>query len=248
MKMDQTRLDELFSRHESEPKTQCCPDRHATDYDRRGGMSSVFHILWVGPCWRWCQDGAGPSQVREILSHARISQMLKRVKGMRTSRQRSSQQATDRRSPSVRCGGTRTTHNAGDHQVFGEGVGRLQVQYHRHNPTSTAGAPTSPSTPSGFVVARTNLTQQPQWRSLHPGSVPWLSSSRKMAHFRSVATPRTSIGHFTILDVSKDLHIEQDEPSSFLTTFHTPFGRYHWKHMPFGISSRGVSAKNAQND
>ena len=70
-----------------------------------------------------------------------------------------------------------------------------------------------------------------------------VESSRKM---RSVATQRTSIGHFTILDVSKDLHIELDEPSSFLTTFHTPFGRYRWKHMPFGISSRGVSAKNAE--
>ena len=124
-------------------------------------------------------------------------------------------------------------------------AGPVSHSTQRHDPTSTAGAPTSPSTPSGFVVARTNLTQQPQWRSLHPGSVPCLSSSRKMAHFRSVATPRTSIGHFTILDVSKDLHIELYEPSSFLTTFHTPFGR---KHMPFGISSRGVSAKNAQND
>ena len=27
------------------------------------------------------------------------------------------------------------------------------------------------------------------------------------------------------------------EESSFLTTFNTPFGRYHWKHTPFGISS-----------
>ena len=32
-------------------------------------------------------------------------------------------------------------------------------------------------------------------------------------------------------------HIEQDEPSSFLTTFHTPFGWYRWKLMPSGISS-----------
>ena len=40
---------------------------------------------------------------------------------------------------------------------------------------------------------------------------------------------------FTILDVCKGLlHIEQDEPSSFLTT---PFGWYRWKRMPSGISS-----------
>ena len=28
-----------------------------------------------------------------------------------------------------------------------------------------------------------------------------------------------------------------DDKSSFLTTFNTPFGRYRWKRMPFGIPS-----------
>ena len=28
-----------------------------------------------------------------------------------------------------------------------------------------------------------------------------------------------------------------DEPSSYLTTFNTPFGRYRWKRLPFGICS-----------
>lgn len=43
---------------------------------------------------------------------------------------------------------------------------------------------------------------------------------------------------FTVLDVKQGFwHVELDEPSSFLTTFHTPFGRYRWKRMPFGISS-----------
>ena len=28
-----------------------------------------------------------------------------------------------------------------------------------------------------------------------------------------------------------------DEQSSYLTTFNTPFGRYRWLRMPFGISS-----------
>ena len=27
------------------------------------------------------------------------------------------------------------------------------------------------------------------------------------------------------------------EESTYLTTFQTPFGRYRWKRMPFGISS-----------
>ena len=55
---------------------------------------------------------------------------------------------------------------------------------------------------------------------------------------KDVATWLHEAKVFTILDVSKGLlHIEQDEPSSFLTTFHTPFGRYRWIHMPSGISS-----------
>lgn len=31
-------------------------------------------------------------------------------------------------------------------------------------------------------------------------------------------------------------HILLDEESSKLTRFDTPFGRYHWKQLPFGIS------------
>ena len=43
---------------------------------------------------------------------------------------------------------------------------------------------------------------------------------------------------FTILDVSKGFwHALLDEPTSFQTTFHTPFGRYRWKRMLFEISS-----------
>ena len=43
---------------------------------------------------------------------------------------------------------------------------------------------------------------------------------------------------FTILDVrSGFLHVTLNEQSSLLTTFHTPFGHYHWLRIPFGISS-----------
>ena len=31
--------------------------------------------------------------------------------------------------------------------------------------------------------------------------------------------------------------MELDEESSMLTTFNTPFGRYRWKRIPFGINS-----------
>ena len=43
---------------------------------------------------------------------------------------------------------------------------------------------------------------------------------------------------FTVLDVRSGFwHVKLDDPSSLLTTFHTPFGRYRWLRMPFGISS-----------
>ena len=41
-----------------------------------------------------------------------------------------------------------------------------------------------------------------------------------------------------VLDVRHGFwHVQLDEASSFLTTFNTPFGRYRWKRMPFGICS-----------
>ena len=43
---------------------------------------------------------------------------------------------------------------------------------------------------------------------------------------------------FTVLDVRHGFwRVRLDDRSSYLTTFHTPFGRYRYKRMPFGISS-----------
>ena len=43
---------------------------------------------------------------------------------------------------------------------------------------------------------------------------------------------------FSILDARNGFwHVQLDESSSSLTTFNTPFGRYRWKRMPFGICS-----------
>ena len=43
---------------------------------------------------------------------------------------------------------------------------------------------------------------------------------------------------FTVMDVRNGFwHVSLDEESSYLTTFQTPFGRYRWRCMPFGISS-----------
>ena len=53
-----------------------------------------------------------------------------------------------------------------------------------------------------------------------------------------VATRLHGAKVFTSLDVRSGFwHIALDEPLSFLTTFHTPFGRYRWLRMPFGICS-----------
>ena len=43
---------------------------------------------------------------------------------------------------------------------------------------------------------------------------------------------------FTKLDVRSSFwHITLDSPSSYLTTFNTPFGKFRWRRMPFGIRS-----------
>jgi hypothetical protein len=51
---------------------------------------------------------------------------------------------------------------------------------------------------------------------------------------------------FSVLDAKEGFwHIKLDESSSFLTTFWTPFGRYRWLRMPFGLSS---APKNSSAD
>ena len=43
---------------------------------------------------------------------------------------------------------------------------------------------------------------------------------------------------FSVLDAKNGFcHGKLDEESSYLTTFHTPFGRYRCFRMPFGVSS-----------
>ena len=43
---------------------------------------------------------------------------------------------------------------------------------------------------------------------------------------------------FTVVDAKDGFHqVQLDKPSSYLTTFWTPFGRYRFQRMPFGILS-----------
>ncbi|XP_021340552.1 uncharacterized protein K02A2.6-like [Mizuhopecten yessoensis] len=70
-----------------------------------------------------------------------------------------------------------------------------------------------------------------------------LNTAIKRQHYR-IPTPEDISAElhdkkvFSILD-EKDGYwqVELDEPSSYLCTFNTPFGRYRFKRMPFGISS-----------
>jgi hypothetical protein len=42
---------------------------------------------------------------------------------------------------------------------------------------------------------------------------------------------------FSVVDAKNGFwHVQLDQESSYLTTFATPWGRYRWKRMPFGIS------------
>ena len=70
-----------------------------------------------------------------------------------------------------------------------------------------------------------------------------LNKSIKRHHYplptiEDIATRLHGAKVFTIVDVKNGFwHVALDEQSSYLTTFHTPFGRYRWNRMPFGICS-----------
>ena len=59
-----------------------------------------------------------------------------------------------------------------------------------------------------------------------------------MPTVEEIATRLNGAKLFSVFDASNGFwQVELDEESSMLTTFNTPFGRYRWKRMPFGINS-----------
>ena len=65
-----------------------------------------------------------------------------------------------------------------------------------------------------------------------------LRENYPMPNIEDIATRLHGAKVFSVLDAKNGFwHVKLDEESSHLTTFHTPFGRYRWWRMPFGISS-----------
>jgi transposase InsO family protein len=70
-----------------------------------------------------------------------------------------------------------------------------------------------------------------------------LNKAIKREHYplpciEEVVTRLTDVKVFSVLDATKGFwQIELEDASSHLTTFNTPFGRFRWLRMPFGISS-----------
>ena len=57
-----------------------------------------------------------------------------------------------------------------------------------------------------------------------------------MPTIEEIATRLNGAKLFSVFDASNGFwQVELDDESSSLTTFNTPFGRYRWKRMPFGI-------------
>ena len=71
----------------------------------------------------------------------------------------------------------------------------------------------------------------------------WLNSAIKREHFQipTVDDVLSSIGGkklFTVIDLKEAYwQVELSDESSYLTTFNTPFGRYRFLRMPFGLCS-----------
>ena len=65
-----------------------------------------------------------------------------------------------------------------------------------------------------------------------------LRENYPMPTIEEIATRLHDAKVFSLLDTKNGFwHVNLDEESSYLTTFHTLFGRYRWCRMPFGISS-----------
>ena len=81
-----------------------------------------------------------------------------------------------------------------------------------------------------------------------------LNKAIKRPHYplptiKDILPKLTNAKVFSVLDAQKGFwQIELDKSSSFLTTFWTPFGRFRWLRMPFGISSAPEEFQHRQHE
>ena len=150
--------------------------------------------------------------------------------------------------------------------VFGLGIGRLEGEYRIQVDDSHQHAPRRVPVAIRDQLKDT-LTQLTKQEIIQPVTEPtaWINSMvvvpKKNGSLRicldpkdlnraiqrhhyplptieDIATRLHGAKVFTIVDVKNGFwHVALDKQSSYLTTFHIPFGRYRWKRMPFGISS-----------
>jgi hypothetical protein len=66
------------------------------------------------------------------------------------------------------------------------------------------------------------------------------SGFRGPTPFQAVRTIPPGMKFFTVIDTLKGYHqVELDDESSLMTTISTPFGRYRYLRLPFGVSLAG---------
>ena len=76
-----------------------------------------------------------------------------------------------------------------------------------------------------------------------------LRSPHPMTTIDDVIPQLANVKVFSVLDAKDGFwQVELEEESSYLTTFWTPFGRYRWLRMPFGLSSSSDEFQRRQNN
>ena len=152
-------------------------------------------------------------------------------------------------------------------EVFGEGIRKLPGEHHIRIDPAVDPVQHAPRRVPVAIRAKDALEELEKQNIVTPVTTPtpWISSMvtvpKKNGKIRicldpkdlnkaiqrenyllptieDIATRLHGAKVFTKLDVRSGFwHIALDEKSSYLTTFHTPFGRYRWNRVPFGISS-----------